>query len=55
MNKIAFEFGQIVSSIPSVSTARNGIYYDDNDQRVGFALRPKVQRGGAELVLSGLA
>jgi hypothetical protein len=28
----------------TVSTARNGIYYDDNDQRVGFVTRPLVQK-----------
>ena len=37
----------------TVSTARNGIYYDDNDQRIGFALRPVVQKLGANIVLSG--
>jgi uncharacterized membrane protein len=37
----------------TVSTARNGIYFDDNDQRVGFALRPTAQKHGAEIVLSG--
>jgi uncharacterized membrane protein len=37
----------------TVSTARNGIYYDDNDQRVGFALRPVIQKQGADIVLSG--
>ena len=37
----------------TVSTARNGIYYDDNDRRVGFALSPKVQRQADEIVLSG--
>jgi uncharacterized membrane protein len=37
----------------TVSTARNGIYYDDNDQRIGFALRPVVQKLGADFVLSG--
>lgn len=37
----------------TVSTARNGIYYDDNDQRVGFVTRPLVQKQGAELVMTG--
>jgi uncharacterized membrane protein len=37
----------------TVSTGRNGIYYDDNDQRVGFVTRPLVQKQGAELVVSG--
>lgn len=37
----------------TVSAARNGIYYDDNDRRVGFALSPKVQRQADEIVLSG--
>jgi uncharacterized membrane protein len=37
----------------TVSTGRNGIYYDDNDQRVGFVTRPLVQKQGAEIVMSG--
>jgi uncharacterized membrane protein len=37
----------------TVSTARNGIYFDDNDQRVGFARRPTVQKNDADIVLSG--
>jgi uncharacterized membrane protein len=37
----------------TVSTSRSGIYYDDNDQRVGFARGPTVQKRGAEIVLSG--
>ena len=37
----------------TVSTGRNGIYYDDNDQHVGFALRPVVRKQGADFMLSG--
>jgi uncharacterized membrane protein len=37
----------------NVSTGRNGVYYDDNDQRVGFVARPLLQKQGAELVMSG--
>ena len=37
----------------TVSTGRNGIYYDDNDQHVGFALRPVLRKQGADFMLSG--
>ena len=37
----------------TVSTGRNGIYYDDNDQHVGHALTPMVQKHGDEIILSG--
>jgi uncharacterized membrane protein len=37
----------------TVSSARNGIYYDDNDQHVGHALTPMVQKPGKEIILSG--
>ncbi len=37
----------------TVSMARNGIYYDDNDQHVGFALRPVLRKQGADFMLSG--
>ncbi len=33
--------------------ARNGVYYDDNDQHVGLALTPMVQKRGDEIILSG--
>jgi uncharacterized membrane protein len=38
----------------SVSTGQNGIYFDDNDQHKGFALRPLLQKQGSNQIISGL-